>query len=195
MFVVMDQRAIMPTPRQLRALTHPVRLRMLGMLRTDGPSTATSMAQRLGLNSGATSYHLRQLAEHGFIEDDPGRGSGRERWWKATYTATRLEDPPPDAADDVDAYLQAVVTVYAEQLQHAMEERALLPDSWRRASTFSNWQPRLTPARARELVETLDKLLSAVEEDDDEEAVAFTINVNAFPLPGAATQDTADAGL
>jgi predicted ArsR family transcriptional regulator len=189
----MDDHTIVPTPHQLRALTHPVRLRMLGMLRTEGPTTA--MAQRLGLNTGATSYHLRQLAEHGFIEDDPERGSGRERWWKASYTTTRLENPPPDAADDVDAYLQAVVTVYAEQLQRAMEERSLLPDPWRRASTFSNWQPRLTPARARELVETLDRLLSGVEEEDDEEAVAFTINVNAFPLPGGATRDTADADL
>ena len=187
---------IVPTPRQLRALTHPVRLRMLGILRMEGPKTATSLAQRLGLNTGATSYHLRQLAEHGFIEDDAERGSGRERWWRARYTSTRLEKPMPDAADAVDAYLQAVVTVYAEQLQRAMEERALLPEPWRQASTFSDWQIRLTPRRAREVVETLDRLLSGIEDDDEDEdgAATFTVNVNAFPRPGTITFDAAEEG-
>ncbi len=81
----MDNRSITPTPQQLRALTHPVRLRMLGILRTEGPATATVLAQRLGLNTGATSYHLRQLAQHGFIDDDAERGNGRERWWRAAH--------------------------------------------------------------------------------------------------------------
>jgi predicted ArsR family transcriptional regulator len=185
----MEDRTIVPTPRQLRALTHPVRLRMLGMLRMEGPATATSLAQRLGLNTGATSYHLRQLAEHGFIEDDPERGSGRERWWRASYTSTRVERPSTQVAEDVDAYLQAVVTVYAEQLQRAMEERPLLPEPWREASTFSDWQHRITPRRARELVETLDRMLSDVEDEDDEEAATFTFNLNAFPRPGATALD------
>jgi DNA-binding transcriptional ArsR family regulator len=183
---------IVPTPRQLRALTHPVRLRMLGILRMEGPKTATSLAQRLGLNTGATSYHLRQLADHGFIEDDAERGTGRERWWRARYTSTRLEKPMPDAAEDVDAYLQAVAVVFTEQLQRAMEERALLPEPWRRASTFSDWQVRLSPGRAREVVDTLDRLLSGIEDEDEDGAATFTINVNAFPRPGALTLDTAE---
>jgi predicted ArsR family transcriptional regulator len=186
-----DQSTIVPTPRQLRALTHPVRLRMLGMLRIDGPSTATSLAQRLRLNTGATSYHLRQLAEHGFIEDDPERGTGRERWWRAAATSTRLQGPHPDAEQEIDAYLQAVVVVYAEQLQRAMEERPLLPEPWRQASTFSDWQHRLTPRRAREVVETLDRLLSGIDDEDDDEAATFTINVNAFPRPGSLPADEA----
>ena len=69
--------SITQTPRQLKALTHPVRVRILGMLRVDGPATATTLATRLRLNTGATSYHLRQLAEHGFVVDDPERGTGR----------------------------------------------------------------------------------------------------------------------
>jgi len=185
---------IVPTPRQLRALTHPVRLRMLGILRMEGPKTATSLAQRLGLNTGATSYHLRQLADHGFIEDDAERGTGRERWWRARYTSTRLEKPMPDAAEEVDAYLQAVAVVFTEQLQRAMEERALLPEPWRQASTFSDWQVRLTPRRAREVVDTLDRLLSGIEDEDEDGAATFTINVNAFPRPGALTFDTAVEG-
>ncbi len=183
----MNKSSITPTPRQLRALTHPVRLRMLGILRLEGPATATSLAARLRINTGATSYHLRQLAEHGFIEDDPDRGTGRERWWRATATTTRVDRHEPgntDAANEVDAYLQSVVTVYAEQLQRAMEERPLLTDECREASSFSDWQPRLTPRQARALIDRIDDLLSGIEDDDDEDALAFTFNVNIFPRPG-----------
>ncbi|MQA80835.1 MAG: helix-turn-helix domain-containing protein [Streptosporangiales bacterium] len=66
----------------LRALRHPLRQRMLRLLDRNGPATATTLARDLGENSGATSYHLRRLAEHGFVEDDAERGHGRERWWR-----------------------------------------------------------------------------------------------------------------
>ena len=187
-----EERTIVPTARQLRALAHPVRLRMLGMLRLEGPATSTSLAHRLGLNTGATSYHLRQLAEHGFIEDDTSQGSGRERWWRATYTSTRTElGSRDDSADPdvIDAYLQTVVTVYTEQLQRAIEERPLLPEEWREATTFSDWQHRVTPAQARALIDRMDEILTAVEDDDDPAAATVTFNVNVFPRPGALGQD------
>ena len=123
----MDNSSITPTPQQLRALTHPVRLRMLGILRTEGPTTATALAQRLGLNTGATSYHLRQLAQHGFIVDDETRGNGRDRWWQAAHASTRTSlEEYPDQADKeaLDAYLQTVVVVYTQMLQQAVEERS-----------------------------------------------------------------------
>lgn len=72
----------------MRALAHPLRGRLLGLLRLDGPSTATLLGQRVGESSGATSYHLRQLAVHGFVEDVEGAGRGRERWWRAVHRST-----------------------------------------------------------------------------------------------------------
>ena len=80
--------SIAPDPTALKALAHPVRLRMLSLLRLDGPATASGLAARLGLNSGATSYHLRQLALHGFIEQDSERGNQRERWWRSRHEMT-----------------------------------------------------------------------------------------------------------
>jgi hypothetical protein len=163
---------------------------MLGMLRMDGPATATSLATRLGLNTGATSYHLRQLAQHGFVVDDAERGNGRERWWKAAHTSTRTDTAvtatpdDPAAGDTVDAYLQSVVTVYTEWLQRAVEERPLLPQAWRDAGTFSDWHLRLTPASAARLLETFDELLSEQAEDDDPEALVYMVNLNAFVRPG-----------
>ena len=61
-------------PAALRALAHPLRGKLLAALRIDGPATASMLARRYGESSGATSYHLRQLARYGFIEDDASRG-------------------------------------------------------------------------------------------------------------------------
>src|ERR671910_2485991 len=91
----MDMSTVKPGPEGLRALSHPVRLRMLGLLRIEGPATATTLATRLGLNTGATSYHLRHLAQHGFIVDDSERGNARDRWWRAVHQSTTTGPEPP----------------------------------------------------------------------------------------------------
>ena len=190
---------VTPTPQQLRALTHPVRLRMLGLLRVEGPATATVLATRLGLNTGATSYHLRQLAQHGFVEDAPDLGTGRERWWRAAHRSTTTSDTPPaDTADReaLEAYLQSVVTVMSQQVQRAIEERQLLPPAWAAASTFSDWVVRLSPAGAQRLLDTLLEVLRESEAEaraagvdgadgaDDPDAEQYVVQLSAFPLPG-----------
>ena len=120
--------SITPDAAGLKVLAHPVRLEMLGMLRVEGPATATMLAQRLGLNSGATSYHLRQLAQHGFIEEDAERGNGRERWWRAAHRATRTSKEalsPDDPRHDLHAsYLHAVADVYADKVRRSLDEQA-----------------------------------------------------------------------
>src|ERR1700761_5736702 len=69
-------------PRALRALAHPIRLELVGLLRRLGPLTATQAAELIGESSGSTSFHLRQLAKYGLVED-AGGGAGRERPWRA----------------------------------------------------------------------------------------------------------------
>lgn len=76
--------------RALAVLSHPLRVRLVGLLRADGPATATRLAERVGESSGVTSYHLRKLAEVGLVEEDEGRGTKRERWWRSAYDATHL---------------------------------------------------------------------------------------------------------
>ena len=75
----------------LRALSHPLRPRLLTALREHGPSTATQLADQFGLSSGDTSYHLRQLERFGLIEEDTARGSGRDRYWRATAATTEID--------------------------------------------------------------------------------------------------------
>lgn len=70
-------------PATLKALAHPLRLKILRRLAAAGPATATALASSLGQNTGTLSYHLRQLARAGLIEDDPDHpANGRERWWR-----------------------------------------------------------------------------------------------------------------
>ena len=184
----MDLTTITPSPAGLKALAHPARLRMLGLLRAEGPATATTLAERLGINTGAASYHLRQLAQHGFVVDDDSRGNRRDRWWKAAHQATTTSlVGDPATRDTLDAYVQSVVVVMTEQLQRAVEERSQLPAEWREAETFSDWGFRMTPTRARALVEALAATLGETEEDDAEDAADFIVQVNAYPRPGRLT--------
>jgi DNA-binding transcriptional ArsR family regulator len=187
----MDTSSITPGPEGLRALSHPLRLRMLGLLRVEGPATATTLSERLGINTGATSYHLRQLAQHGFIEDDPDRGNARDRWWRAAHASTQAR--PTDAQsqeerDSYDAFLQAVVVFYIDGLRRAVELEATLPKEWAEAGTFSDWILRLTPARAADLKQALAKVLEEFVEDDEDTpgALPFVVNINAYLQPDAA---------
>lgn len=184
--------SITPPPVALRALAHPVRLRLLGLLRMDGPSTATRLAERLGLNSGATSYHLRQLAHHGFVVEDTERGNSRDRWWRAAHRSTHTRDDTPDleARDATDAFIQAAAVVYTEQLQRAMEERAMLTQEWRRATTHSDWFINLSPDRAAELK---DRLCAVIDEyanaEPSDDTAQVSLQLHLFPRPGTIVGD------
>ncbi|RII11302.1 Helix-turn-helix domain protein [Streptomyces sp. YIM 130001] len=70
------------SPEALKAMAHPLRLRILRHLGTRGPATSTTLAADLGENTGTLSYHLRMLERGGLIEDIPERSGGRERWWR-----------------------------------------------------------------------------------------------------------------
>ena len=136
--------------RGLRALASPVRVRLLGLLRRHGAATATGLAARLDINSGSASYHLRQLAGAGFVEEDTARGNARERWWRALhqktwFTDTELADREPEAAL---AYLQSVAAAHTLRTQRAMNDLPTMPRPWRDALELSDWPLRLTPQEA-----------------------------------------------
>jgi DNA-binding transcriptional ArsR family regulator len=144
----------------LRGIAHPLRVRMLGVLREHGPATATLLAERLGQSTGATSYHLRQLAAYGFVEEDPERGTGRERWWRAAHRTTSLDmDAVRAAPAEAEAYMRSVAAVYAERVDRWLGESAAQPEQWRQVGTLSDTSLRLTPAEAQELHAELFALL------------------------------------
>ena len=151
-------------PKALRVLAHPLRSQLLARLRTGGPATATSLAQVLDTNTGATSYHLRKLASVGLVtETDDGKG--RERWWRASTDAHEWHerdaagDPGTAAASDwlKRHYLRSFIDRYERWLDAA----DAWPIEWRAAAESGDTTLRGTPedfaAFHRELLDLFDR--------------------------------------
>lgn len=165
--------AVVLDAKGMRALAHPVRVRMLALLRTDGPSTATRLAEVLGVNSGAASYHLRQLGAAGFVEEDVERGNARERWWRSVHRSTWLDaldliDRDPGAID----YLRSVVAYQTVEIQRAVNALQSMPRAWQNVFDASDWFLRLTPEEAVRLSEDLSAVIGRYRRDVPETAGA-----------------------
>ena len=202
------QRDVVLDTRTLRALAHPVRVTLLRLLRSNGPSTATRLAEELGLNSGATSYHLRQLANAGLLIEDERRGTGRDRWWRAAHRSSFYDtgvDPgtPDDGERQVGtAYLNAIASAYAERLQRAAQDLATLPDEWRRGVNLSDFRLRLTPEEVDSMLQEVFAVIARYRRDDGlgadqatdvvpEGARPIVLQVQSFPIVEAAPPATA----
>lgn len=176
-------------PRALRAMAHPLRGRLLALLRLEGPSTASRLGERTGESSGSTSYHLRQLAAHGFVEEVVGEGTARERWWRAVHRSTRWETSDflddPGAREVVEEMTHRQLSLQRQVLAAHAEQRADLAEEWRAAVSLNDWSLRLRPERARALAEELNAVLrrwSAAPEDPDQPVVHVLLDV--LPLTG-----------
>src|SRR5271155_445912 len=89
-------------PKTLRALTHPVRLALLEALTLEGPLTATAAGELIGESPTTCSFHFRQLAKYGFVEEAV-TGPGRLRPWKIANVGMRFSDVNEDAETSVAA--------------------------------------------------------------------------------------------
>ncbi|MGY1827458.1 helix-turn-helix domain-containing protein [Blastococcus sp. SYSU DS0541] len=150
--------------RALRALAHPLRNRLLGLLRLQGPATASGLARAVGESSGSTSYHLRQLAAYGFVEEVEDQGTGRERWWRARHrmTSWRAADL---LAQEGGAEVQEEMTRLQVDRQAAVvdawyAQRERLDPAWADAASLNDYALRLTPEQARALSEELAATLA-----------------------------------
>lgn len=148
---------------QLRALAHPLRSRLLAHLRVHGTATATELAAALGTHTGATSYHLRRLAEAGLIEDT-GTGTGRRRVWAAAEPAQRTDDPEPLDDDDLAAeqWLQRdYVQHFAERADAWIDDGGSWPATWREHCGLTDHAVLVTTeqltALAAEMAEVMER--------------------------------------
>lgn len=147
-------------PRALRALAHPRRLLLLGLLRRHGPLTATEAAALLpGESSGSTSYHLRQLARYGLVEEAPG-ASGRRRPWRATSLFTSWPDvaPAPELAAASTELELLVAERLFEGLARWITARHDEPVAWQEAASFGDVLLYLTAGELAELRAGLQQL-------------------------------------
>ncbi len=188
---------------RLQALAHPLRLRMLGLLRVEGPSTASRLGQRCGESSGLTSYHLRQLAAAGFVVDAEASDlaglatHGRDRWWKAGAAVTSTGPPPLDdeaAAAATGDYQRAVVDLYAERSRAWLTAQHAWPRRWQELSGTGDRVLALTAEETRRLSAELAEVVERYRAHDPAappgtgdvpaDAVVIALQHQLFPDPG-----------
>jgi DNA-binding transcriptional ArsR family regulator len=180
------------TSRQIRVLAHPLRSRLLGALRLYGPATATQLARRLATNTGATSYHLRQLAEVGLVTEEERDAGGRQRWWRPLHQVTSWSrsqyDDDPDAAAAAEWMEAEQVNRFVEVAEAWRRTAATEPVAWRDAGEISDYFLTLTPERTRELLGELDAVILRYREQPaaGPDARQVLIYLAAVPNPEAA---------
>lgn len=175
-------------PRALRALTHPLRWRLLDLLTAEGSATATLCAEALGESVASCSYHLNILAKYGFIEQD-GVRRGRQKPWRVT--SSRQNWSPDDLDREGALAAEAATEVFLDHEVARLKERlrggAAKDAEWRRASRMTGVTTFLTAAELHDLGEELaavayrfaDRLdnVAARPHDAQEVRVFFTTSV------------------
>jgi len=131
----------------LKSFAHPLRLRLYELLEELGPSTATRLAAQVGQNTGATSYHLRELARHEMIELAPGLGRGKEKYWRVVPGGFSYGEAPadPETAGAMEMLLDEIVRQRGAELARWREEESATPEEWVRVSGLGRRSLRLTP--------------------------------------------------
>jgi predicted ArsR family transcriptional regulator len=185
-----EPRILHPDVAQLRALAHPLRSRLVGALRFHGPATATALAGRLGTNSGATSYHLRQLADVGLVEDDPERSTGRDRVWRAAHDMTSWQstdyDDDPDGRAAEDWLIRHQASATGRWLDDWLDGRHEWPAEWRAAADQSDYNLDLTAEGLSDLMTELHEVVRRHRDTADPAAPGaerVTLLLQAFPTP------------
>ncbi|MFI1090941.1 helix-turn-helix domain-containing protein [Streptomyces sp. NPDC020917] len=158
----MEAKVELTDPRALRAYAHPTRMTLAGLLRREGPLTATRAAELTGESVASCSYHLRILAKYGLVEEaDPG-GPGREKPWRATaqYTNWPGYSEDPAVAEAADALTLAVAENQFARMTRALEMRRQLPREWQEAERYTDVTLYLTAEELTGLGERIDALVA-----------------------------------
>jgi DNA-binding transcriptional ArsR family regulator len=144
----------------LRALAHPLRIRILDLLPSRGPLTASKLGEIVGESSGSTSYHLRQLAKHGLVREVEGKGTARERWWERTpggFSISTVGRDSPATRQTAEAVNIEFLRLRHERVMafiHAgqgADEKFL--EAWDGTTTFFSSNKWATPEQMRAIVE------------------------------------------
>jgi DNA-binding transcriptional ArsR family regulator len=173
----------------MRALAHPARIEIVEHLSDTGKAvTATECAALVGLSPSATSYHLRELAKYGLVEQAPSRGDGRERLWRGTGTGVQID--LDDESPETRAATLALVDVYLlRDLARArawIERQGEEPAEWRDASTLMGQRLLLTADELQALSTQIQELMKPYrlrerQNDPPEGARKVSLSYSAFP--------------
>jgi predicted ArsR family transcriptional regulator len=146
--------------RTLRALTHPVRIALIEELSLRGAMTATEVGERIGESPTTCSFHLRQPAKYGFVEE-AGGGRGRARPWRMTSIGMQFAAVHDDPETEVAAYalLRLVRERGIGRYRKWLETQASYSRRWREAAGDAEYLFYLTAEELEQLNEKLSDLL------------------------------------
>ncbi|MFC5832894.1 winged helix-turn-helix domain-containing protein [Nonomuraea insulae] len=152
-------------PQVLKVVAHPLRVRLLGLLRSDGPATASELGRRVGESSGSTSYHLRELFKYGFIEEDDERRDGRERRWRARHRYTSWNSRELTGTPEGREAVKIMRLRQAESMTriiHEFDESAWSPE-WVEVAGVNDHFFQLPPAALTEFMARTEEMLRELE--------------------------------
>jgi hypothetical protein len=160
------------------ALGHPLRVALLGLLARRATLTATEAARELGESSGSCSFHLRQLARYGHVEEVPGT-RGRARPWRlaAARPAAAADGP---AADDFGALARELEN---EGYRRWLAHRDAAPPGW--ADAAFSAVLHLTPAELADVAARIRAIIAAYagrEADAAAGVLPVAVVARMFPL-------------
>jgi hypothetical protein len=183
-------------PKTLRALTHPVRLSLLEALALEGPLTATAAGELIGESPTTCSFHFRQLAKYGFVEE-ADTGPGRLRPWKIVNLGMRFSDVTEDAETSVAAKsLERMVFDRAlGRLAGFINTKASFPKAWQEAAQNIEMILWVTPTEleevTKEVIGIFNRFLDRVGDPSARTDGALPVEALMFSypvrLPGSST--------
>lgn len=140
----------------MRALSHPVRIALIETLTMFGAMTATQAAERIGESPTTCSFHLRQLAKYGFVEE-AGGGKGRARPWRMAAIGMRMKGVHDDPAAEIaaGALVRMVRERQLQRYQSWLDARSSYPQRWREVAGDGEFLFYVTADELEELMEEL----------------------------------------
>ncbi|WP_188191480.1 helix-turn-helix domain-containing protein [Nonomuraea sp. SYSU D8015] len=187
----MEERYKISDPQVLKAVAHPLRVRLLGLLRTDGPATASELGRKLGESSGSTSYHLRELFKYGFIEEDPEQRDGRERRWRPRHRYTSWDSAEMSATAEGREAVRIIHMRQADLVRRVMEEFDLADWSreWVDVAGMNDHIFTLPPAALREFSHKAEELLNELAARYADDPAATRVHVWHGAVPRAPQEE------
>jgi len=155
--------------------------------------TATQAAERIGASPSACSYHLRELAKVGIVED-AGGGTSRRRPWRIAARSVQMLKVSDDPATELATALAKVVRDRRlERYEAWVESEHLYPRVWREAAKESEHLDYLTADELkdlnRQMAELLGTYLAEQGDPEDRPRGAVPVQVLLFSHPLALPED------
>lgn len=154
------ERNVIRDPKRLRALSHPLRWKLINVIGDEDSATATRCAEVLGESVASCSYHLNMLAKYGFVEQAEG-GQGREKPWRLTSVEQSFGSDELDVESQLaaEAAGDAFLDFEFEAMRNRVKRRGVEPAEWRPATGIAAATLHLTLDEARELHDRIVELI------------------------------------